>query len=110
MIALFQGTPGWPAAPRIEAAIEDRPPNATAPIAALAALLTACRNRGDCLGWRAVGGRHRHTIPTPMGRRQARCVIMRARHRLFLHTGSLSTNTTFSAALSAAPDAAAAGF
>src|ERR1700682_2640466 len=93
MVAIFQEASGWPAAPRIEAAVNHGPPDAVAPIVPLAAIVDRGRNRrGDSLQLRSrtnirrfwtVGGLHRHTIPKPRGRRQARCVIICACEALY---------------------------
>src|SRR5258708_2035003 len=95
----------------------------------LAALPVRRRNRrGNSLRLRGrtmirrfwtVGWLHHHTIPKPKGRRQARCVIMCARKALYLPQSfftsasiphRMSRITSFSAALSAAPDLEATGF
>src|ERR1700722_9375153 len=93
VVALFQEASGWPAAPRIEAAVNDRPPDAVAPVIPLAAIVVrrgSCRGDSRQLGGRArirrfwtVGGLHRDTIPLPKGPRQARCVIMCACEALY---------------------------
>src|SRR6266567_7460346 len=93
MVADFRGASRWPAASGVEAAVKDGPPETAAAIRSPAALaVRGGHRRGDfprlhghtkirrC--W-TVGGLHLHTIPKPMGRRQARCVIMRACEALF---------------------------
>src|ERR1700730_6995694 len=93
MVAIFQGASGWPAARRIEAAVNDGPPDAVAPIMPLAAIVARGRSRrGDFLQLRSrtlirrfwtIGRLHRDTIPNPKGRQQARCVIICAREALY---------------------------
>src|SRR5471030_3461773 len=105
VIAVFQEASGWPAAPRIEAAVNDGPPDAVAPILPLAAIVACGRNRrGDSLQARsrtsirrfwAVGGLHPDTIPKPKGRRQARCVIMCACEALYFFASRFAPRRPF---------------
>src|SRR5260370_42008657 len=86
VVAVLPEASGWPTAPRIEAAVNDGPPEAVAPIMPLAAIVARERNRrGDSLRLRSrtrirrfltVGGLPRDTIPEPQGRRQRRSGII----------------------------------